>query len=78
VEGVTPEGQLRVRVRAAPADGEANRALVGLIADELRVGRMALTLERGASARDKRLRVDGRSAAEVRARWPGVRADGVR
>jgi uncharacterized protein len=78
VEGVTPDGRLRVRVRAAPADGEANRALAGLIADELRVGRTAVILERGESARDKRLRVDGRSAAEVTARWPGVRADGVR
>jgi uncharacterized protein len=78
IDGVTPAGELKVRVRAAPTDGQANRALLELMGRELGVGRTALTIERGATARSKRLRVEGRSADELSARWPGLRTDQLR
>jgi hypothetical protein len=45
---------LKVRVRAAPSDGEANAALVRVIAKALRVPARQVSLVAGASARIKR------------------------
>jgi uncharacterized protein len=72
VDGVGPEGVLLARVAAAPVDSAANRALVRLLADELGVPPSAVRIEGGATARTKRVRVLGVTAADVRARWPGV------
>jgi uncharacterized protein YggU (UPF0235/DUF167 family) len=78
LDGAGPGGELRARVSAAPADGEANRALLVLLAAELRVPRTALALEHGARSRTKRVRVEGMSAASLAARWPGLDAEDVR
>jgi uncharacterized protein (TIGR00251 family) len=59
---------LRVRVAAPPAGGAANRALVRLLADVLGVRVHDVTIEAGAGARDKRVRVHGLTPAQVRAR----------
>ena len=72
IEGVTEDGGLRVRVRAAPVDGAATEAVLRLVADALGVPRSRVTLEAGAAARTKRLRVDGIDAEVIRSRWPGV------
>lgn len=72
VEGATAAGELRIRVSAPPADGRANRALVELLARELRVAKSSVTVEAGTAARRKRLRVDGLSASSVAQRWPGI------
>ena len=61
---------LRVRVTAVPAEGEANRAVTGLLADAFGVPASRVTLVRGAAARDKVFRVEGLSLAELRARIP--------
>ena len=50
---------LKVRVRALPTDGEANAALVKLIARGLKVAPKAVTLSSGATARIKRLEIEG-------------------
>ena len=52
------EGKLQARVRAKPKDGEANDAVLALIADALGVGRSRLTLLRGATSREKLFRLD--------------------
>ena len=54
---------LQARVRAAPSQGEANAALLGLLAKKLGVAARAVRLEAGASARLKRIKVDGNGAA---------------
>jgi uncharacterized protein len=72
VDGVGAGGELRVRVRAAPVEGAANEAMRRLLARELDVPRAAVTLERGASARQKLVRVEGLAAQAVSRRWPGV------
>lgn len=63
VEGIEQrdDGQcvLKVRVRAAPSEGEANAALIALIARALGVPQRDIALVAGASARLKRLRIAG-------------------
>ncbi len=63
-EGAT----LRVRVHAPPVEGEANEALLTLLARLFRVPRSALALVRGAHARDKLVSVQGCSLATLEAR----------
>lgn len=51
------EGVLQVKVRAKPDDGKANRAALELLADALGVGVSRLDLLRGATGRDKLVRI---------------------
>ena len=66
-------GALVVRLTAAPADGEANAALLRFLARRLGRPASAFRLVRGAAARDKVVRLEGVAAAVVRAR---LEADG--
>jgi len=50
---------LKARVRAAPSEGEANTALLRLIAKAVGVPPRDVTLSAGATARVKRLTVSG-------------------
>jgi len=61
---------LRLRVTAAPQDGEANRAVAGLLADAVGVAPSRVALVRGAAARDKLFRIERLSLAEVQAKIP--------
>jgi uncharacterized protein len=54
---------LKVRVRAAASEGEANAALVRLIAKTLAVAPRDVSLLAGASTRIKRLRIAGAGAS---------------
>jgi uncharacterized protein (TIGR00251 family) len=54
---------LRVRVRAPASEGEANAALVRLVARELRVAARDVVLLAGETARVKRLKIAGDAAA---------------
>lgn len=54
---------LKARVRAAPSDGEANTALVKLLARTFGVAPRAVELVAGDTARVKRLRIFGDMAA---------------
>ena len=54
---------VKARVRAAASEGEANAALVKLIAETLGVAVRDVSLVAGASARLKQLRVSGAGAA---------------
>ncbi len=53
---------LKARVRAAPSEGEANAALIALLAAEFQVSRSQISLTAGASARLKRIVVRGETA----------------
>lgn len=65
---------LRVRVTAAPEAGEANQAVIDLLAGVLGVPRSSVELVKGAKSRDKLVRVGRHSLAELRARFDGARA----
>src|SRR5258708_14778066 len=53
---------LKVRVRAAASEGEANAALIRLIAKSLGVAARDVSLVAGASARLKRVKISGSGA----------------
>ena len=53
------DGVLLARVRAAPHDGEANRALCRLIADRVGVGASRVSVVRGGRSREKLIAVSG-------------------
>ncbi len=59
-------GALLVRVTAPPLDGRANDALCALIAKRAGVGKRSVSVVRGASSRDKVVRVDGVAPAALR------------
>jgi uncharacterized protein (TIGR00251 family) len=69
------DGVLEVRVTRPPADGEANRALVRLVAGALGVARGRVTIVSGARARRKRLNVDGIRPEELDRRLAGLARD---
>jgi len=55
-------------VTAPPSEGEANKAVVRVLADKLHIPPSRVTLVRGASAREKTFEIMGLSEAEVLAR----------
>ena len=67
IEGIEPladrRSALKVRVRAAPTQGEANAALVALIAKATGVAKRDVSLIAGLGARVKRLKIAGAPAA---------------
>lgn len=60
------DGRLLVSVSAPPIDGRANEALCRLLAKRAGVARGTVQIIRGARSRDKLVRVEGLSAAELR------------
>lgn len=60
-------GRLKVAVSAPAVDGRANQALLDLLAKACGVPRRTVSLVSGAGGRDKRVRLAGLTAAQVRA-----------
>jgi len=70
IDGIetTAEGPaLKARVRAVPADGDANAALLKLLASWLGVGKSALRLAQGGKSRVKSVEISG-NADDIEAR----------
>ena len=66
-------GRLLVRLVAPPVEGRANEALRRLLARRLRVAPSRVSVVRGAGSRDKVVRVEGLSTADL-ARVLGIRS----
>jgi uncharacterized protein len=62
------DGAWTVRLQAPPVEGKANAALLRYLADALGVRPRCITLAAGKTARVKRVRVAGLTAAEADAR----------
>ncbi len=57
-DAVLPEADcLKVRVLSPPVDGKANRRLTEVLAEQFAVPRRRVTVERGATGRAKRVRI---------------------
>ena len=76
-DGVGPyrDGVLRVRVTRPPTDGEANRAVLRLVADAIGVAQGRVTIASGDRSRRKRLRVEGVDAAALEERLRSLAPD---
>jgi uncharacterized protein len=61
-------GAIKIKPRAPPVEGKANAALIRFLAEQLKLPRQALVLQRGKKSRDKLIRVDGLSQQDVRRR----------
>lgn len=72
--GADPEGRpvLKIRVRARPIEGEANEALIELLAKALGVPKSGVAIERGGRSRSKIVAVEGLSDPELKARLTGL------
>ncbi len=77
IDGVGPDGELLVRVRAAPVEGGANRAVLRLLADAFGAPVTSLVLEAGEGSRSKRIRLPADAVARLHGTWPGVAVSAV-
>jgi len=59
---------LKIKVHAPPVEGRATEVLCEFLADELDLPRRAVTVLRGETSRQKVLRIDGLSLAELKSR----------
>lgn len=50
---VTPDGPLKAWVHAPPADGQANEAVISLLAERLSIPKSSVKLVAGATSRNK-------------------------
>ena len=67
------DGALRVRVTVAPTGGEANTAVVRLLAKALGIGVTRVTIVRGHSLRQKVVDLEGIAEGELRAKLGDAR-----
>jgi uncharacterized protein (TIGR00251 family) len=66
------DGAVKARLRAAPVDGAANAAMIGLLAKHLGVAPSAIAITRGALARTKQIAVSGLTAEALRQRFAAL------
>jgi uncharacterized protein len=66
------DGTLRVRVTRPPADGEANRAVLRLVARALDVPPGSVELASGSRSRRKRIRIIGLNDDDLRRRLAAI------
>jgi uncharacterized protein (TIGR00251 family) len=57
---------IKIKLRAPPVEGKANAALRRFLAEKLSIPQRAIVLDRGERSRDKLIRIDGLSEAEIR------------
>jgi uncharacterized protein (TIGR00251 family) len=60
---------LKIKISAPALEGRANEALCEFLAEELKLPKRAVTLAHGGKSRQKLIRIDGLTLAEVRARF---------
>lgn len=63
-------GALKVKVMAPPEGGRANKEVCELLARALGLPKRAVSVDSGPTSREKRLRVEGLSEADVKERLP--------
>ena len=61
-------GAIKIKLRAPAVEGKANAALIRFLAEQLKLSRHAIVLERGHKSRDKLIRIGGLTAENVRTR----------
>ncbi|MBA2379642.1 MAG: DUF167 domain-containing protein [Blastocatellia bacterium] len=62
------DGALRVRVASPPVDGAANAELIKFLAKRLELPRSSIAIVAGETSKNKRIRIEGLTEAELLAR----------
>jgi uncharacterized protein YggU (UPF0235/DUF167 family) len=68
VIGWQADGRLKVKVAAVPEGGRANKAVEELLAGALDLPKRSVSVEKGETAREKMVRVNGLTLEAVKAR----------
>lgn len=63
--GPRHDGRIKIAVTAPPVEGEANAAVIELLAKSLHVAKSAVEVIAGASSRRKTIRIAGVTAAQI-------------
>ena len=63
--GPRHDGRIKIAVTAPPVDGEANAAVIALLAKSLGIPKSAIAVVAGTSSRRKTLAIEGVTAAQV-------------
>jgi uncharacterized protein (TIGR00251 family) len=63
--GPRHDGRIKIAVTAPPVDGEANAAVIELVAKALGISRGSVEVIAGATSRRKTLRVTGATASQL-------------
>lgn len=64
-------GAIKIKLHAPAVEGKANAALRRFLSEQLKVAQRAIVLERGERSREKFVRIEGLSEADVRRRLLG-------
>ncbi len=64
------DGRLKIRLKAPPVDGAANKELIAFLAKTLSVPKSGLEIVSGHTGRRKTVRVSGLSIQDVKERLP--------
>lgn len=68
ITGILDDGTVKIRIAAAPVDGEANHKLIEFLAETLHVPKTDIDIVGGAGGRDKLISVVGMDAPTLHAR----------
>lgn len=63
--GPRHDGRIKIAVTAPPVDGEANAAVIEVVAEALGISKSSVEVVAGASSRRKTLRVTGVTAEQI-------------
>jgi uncharacterized protein (TIGR00251 family) len=63
--GPRHDGRIKIAVTAPPVDGEANAAVIALLAKSLGVAKSAIAVVAGASSRRKTIAIEGVTPAQI-------------
>ena len=66
------DGVYRVKVKAPPVEGRANKALIAFLSKVLRVPKSGIEIKAGERSREKTVLIEGLSEAEVGERLGGT------
>ncbi len=68
IHEILDDGTVKIRITAAPVDGQANAALIEFLSSVLNVPKSRLEIVAGQTGKDKIIAVEGMSSKDVQAR----------
>ncbi len=68
IHEILDDGTVKIRITAAPVDGQANAALIEFLSSVLNVPKSRLEIVAGQTGKDKIVAVEGMSSKDVQAR----------